>query len=227
MKTSIGIRPILSVFILLHCGILLGQTSAKKHEVAPLVPANIHQLFLDDQSDRNGDHNVAAYGSDVTSRDATRRAQTKVLIAAGKLKTSRDFHDAAYIFQHSDEANDYLLAHILAVEAVVKGDASSKWISAATLDRYLQAIGKSQVFGTQYSDKSYLYVLQHKDDPNLQNRPEVNEKGKTQEPYERDLVPDSLRNDFCVPDLAQQRVNLQVFESGSYPPGIIPPGCTR
>ncbi len=58
--------------------------------------------------------------------------------------------------QHGDAADDYLLAHILAVEAIVKGDASSKWISAATLDRYLQAIGKSQIFGTQYLGFIYL-----------------------------------------------------------------------
>lgn len=226
MRTGIGVWPVISAIILLHCCTSFGQLS-EKHEVVPPVPTNIHQLFLDDQSDRNGDHNVAAYGQDVTTRDAKRRAQTKALIATGELKTSRDFHDAAYIFQHGDEANDYLLAHILSVEAVVKGDESSKWIAAASLDRYLQAIGKSQVFGTQYLDKSYLYALQHKNEPNLQNKPEANEKGMTQEPYERDLVPDSLRNDFCVPDLAQQRINLEVFQSGNYPSGIIPSGCTR
>lgn len=113
------------------------------------------------------------------------------------------------------------------MEAVLKGDASSKWISAASLDRYLQAIGKSQVFGTQYLDKSYLYALKHKDERNLQNRSKANEKGKTQEPYEKDLVPDSLRDDFCVPTLAQQKLNLEVLESGNYPSSIIPSGCTR
>ena len=210
----------------LGCGTVTAQ-DAEKHGSGAIVPANIHQLFIDDQNDRNGDHNVAPYGNDVTARDAKRRAKTKELIAAGELRTARDFHDAAYIFQHGDEANDFLLSHILSVEAVVKGDSSSRWIAAASLDRYLQAIGQSQVFGTQYLDKSFLYVMQHKDEPNLGDRPEAIEKGKTQEPYLRDLVPDSLRKDFCVPNLAQQKINLQEFESGKYPSGIIPPGCTR
>ena len=174
-----------------------------------------------------GDRTAAPYGADVNSRDAMRRVEAKLLLGAGKITTAQDFHDAAYIFQHGDAADDYLLAHILAVEAIVKGDASSKWISAATLDRYLQAIGKSQIFGTQYSDKSYLYIVQHKNDPSAMTKPEAHEKGMTQEPYDRNLVADPLRLDFCVPDLAKQRVNLKEFESGSYPAGIIPPGCTR
>lgn len=202
----------------------LGQTTTPK---GATVPTDIHQLFLDDQSDRTGDRTVAPYAADVNSRDAMRRVETRQLLANGKITTAQDFHDAAYIFQHGDRADDYLLAHVLAVEAIVKGDASSKWISAATLDRYLQAIGKSQIFGTQYSDKSYLYIVQHKNDPSAMTKPEAHEKGMTQEPYDRNLIADLLRLDFCVPDMAKQRVNLQEFESGKYPAGIIPPGCTR
>lgn len=226
MKKPIQMWTFLLAISSVQWSTVYGQ-DIRRHDKDALIPTNIHQLFIDDQRDRDGDHNVAPYGNDVTIRDAKRRAETKELIAAGELKTARDFHDAAYIFQHGDEANDYLLSHILSVEAVVKGDSSSKWIAAASLDRYLQAIGRGQVFGTQYLDKSFLYVMQHKDEPNLGDRPEANEKGKTQDPYDKDLVPDSLRRDFCVPNLAQQKINLQEFESGKYPSGIIPPGCTR
>ena len=45
---------------------------------------------------------------------------------------------------------DYLLAHILALDAMAKGFDRAKWLSVATLDRYLQLIGQPQVFGTQY-----------------------------------------------------------------------------
>jgi len=159
-------------------------------------------------------------------RDAERRQRTRALISAGEVTTAQDFHDAAFVFQHGQDADDYLFAHILAVEAVVKGDGSSKWIAASTLDRYLQAIGRSQVFGTQYSDRDYLFMMQHKNDPAAikSHHPEV---GMTQEPYNELLIPDPLRLDFCVPDRGQQRVNLKEFESGNYPKGIIPPGCTR
>jgi len=150
----------------------------------------------------------------------------RALLAAGQIKSAQDFHDAAYVFQHGTTPDDYLLAHILAVEAVVKGDDTSKWISAATLDRYLQEIGRGQVFGTQYSDKSYFAMKRLEANPAEQKKV-PQEKGMTQEPYDRTLVPDALRNSFCVPNLAQQTLNLKEFEAGKYPDGIIPPGCTR
>jgi hypothetical protein len=145
---------------------------------------------------------------------------------AGKLVTAQDFHDAAYIFQHGQEAGDYLLAHILAVEAVVKGDVSSKWISAATLDRYLQAIGQPQVFGTQYSDRDFAFLVKHRGDPEAIKTHE-HEPGMSQQPYDKKLMPDALRLSFCVPNLAQQELNLKEFESGTSPKGILPTGCTR
>jgi hypothetical protein len=39
--------------------------------------------------------------------------------------------------------------------AVAKGHPNSRWIAAATLDRYLMAAGQSQVFGTQYTTRAY------------------------------------------------------------------------
>jgi hypothetical protein len=120
------------------------QSSGAK-DVPPM-----RQLYVQDQRDRGvllsdtGEAlppNSTAKAPDdldpttLQKRDAERRQRTRELMSAGKLTTAQDFHDAAYIFQHGQEAGDYLLAHILAVEAVVKGDASSKWISAATLDR--------------------------------------------------------------------------------------------
>lgn len=189
----------------------------------------VHQLFLADQGDR-GDTAAKPYKpypEDVNGRDAARRSQVRQLLTNGALQSARDFHDAAYIFQHGQAADDYLLAHILAVEAVVKGDSSSKWIAAATLDRYLQAIGKGQVFGTQYSDKAFLYYSQNQGDLSAMNKPEAHEPGMTQQPYDEQLVPDALRKDFCVPSREQQQKNLKEFGAGRYPDAIIPPGCTR
>ena len=73
------------------------------------------------------------------------------------------------VFQHGESADDYLLAHTLAMIAMSKGDPTAIWIASATLDRYLGKIGQKQVFGTQYSRDS-----QH---------------GWTQGPYDRGLVP--------------------------------------
>jgi hypothetical protein len=207
--------------------LVLAQSPAPQQNPATAVPTNIHQLFIDDQAERTVRGAIFKYGPDVNSRDALRRAEAKLLLAAGELKTAQDFHDAAFIFQHGHSPDDYLLAHILAIEAIVKGDASSKWIAAATLDRYLQAIGQRQVFGTQYLSKSYLYLLQHKDDPNAVNSPEAQQKGMTQDPYDRTLVPDALRGDFCVPAQAAHETKPGENSAGTPTAGRLPPGCSN
>ena len=177
---------------------------------------NIHELYLQDQRDRGVGGKAITNWQDRVKRDTARRDRVRELMASGALKSAMDFHDAAFIFQHSvqtDEyplsavANDYLLAHVLANVAVAKGDATSLWISAASLDRYLQSIGQSQVFGTQYQSKD--------DHPT------------TQEPYNRTLVPDALRLVFCVPPLKQQQSNVADFNSRKYPAGMTPAGCQR
>ncbi len=195
----------------------VSQLRGQQENSLETVPTNIHQLFLDDQAERTVRGFAPKYGADVNSRDAARRAEARLLLVGGELKSAQDFHDAAFIFQHGHGPDDYLLAHILATDAIFKGDHSSKWLAAATLDRYLQAIGQKQVFGTQYLSKSYLFSLQHKNDPTAMKSPEAHQEGDTQDPYDRDLVPNSLRSDFCVPDQS-----VHAAESGK-----LPPGCSR
>jgi hypothetical protein len=215
------------VCLLVPGSLVLAQSSVPQQNPPATVPTNIHELFIDDQAERTVGGVLPKYGPDVNSRDAMRRAEARLLLEAGELKTAQDFHDAAFIFQHGHSPDDYLLAHILAIEAIVKGDASSKWIAAATLDRYLQTIGQKQVFGTQYSSKSYLYLMLHKDDPNAANSPEAKQKGNTQEPYDRNLVPEALRSEFCVSDQAAQAINLSDLNAGKPLTGTLPPGCNN
>lgn len=218
----------LSIALLFACfgvppGIAAQSSTPQQPSVA--VAPNIHELYVEDQADRTGQGGDTKHWSDVNSRDAARRLEAMKLLAAGELKTAQDFHDAAFIFQHGHNPDDYLLAHILAMEAMAKGDASSRWIAAATLDRYLQAIGQKQVFGTQYLNRGYMYLLQHKNDPAAMQSAEAHEKGNTQEPYDRTLLPDSLRNDFCVPNQAVQAANLSELDAGRPMTVRVPPGC--
>lgn len=120
--------------------------------------------------------------------DRLRRERAKNLLAEGGLKTANDFYYAAFIFQHGNTADDYLLAHTLALASAARGRKDAAWIAAATLDRYLQTIGQKQIYGTQY----------------LNNR----ETGPTMEPYNRDLVPDTLRDALGVPSQAKQADRL-------------------
>jgi hypothetical protein len=167
---------------------------------------NVHQLFLDDQKDR-GEGAEQLPWDKIAARDLERRSQVHRLLESGSLKTAEDFHDAAFIYQHGQSPDDYLLSHVLGTVAVAKGDATSLWISAASLDRYLQSINRPQIFGTQYHSS--------------------NNSPTTQDPYDTNLVPDKLRAALCVPSLEQQQKNIGELNAGRYPDTMIPKGCSR
>jgi hypothetical protein len=203
-------------------GALMFSSICARTQTAP-APATLHQLYLQDQNDmptqtpRTNPSPEAAKAFD--ERGAARRASVRAMVSRGEITSGNDFYEAAYIFQHGETAADYLFAHVLALDALAKGYDRAKWISAATLDRYLQLIGQPQIFGTQYPF-----------DPKLPH-PLTNGgrfSGRTQEPFNETFLPVSLRVDFCVPDLEQQKKNLQTLNAGSYPRGTLTlPDCSR
>jgi hypothetical protein len=93
------------------------------------------------------------------------------------------------LFQHGDTSQDSLLAHTLAMVAVAKGASSALWIAAATLDRYLQKIGQPQIFGTQFQQDG--------------------KNDWSQDPFDRDLISDPLRQRLGVPILAAQKMQFE------------------
>ncbi len=111
-------------------------------------------------------------------------------------------------FQHGQRADDYLFAHILATESMALGYSRAKWISAATLDRYLQQIGQKQVFGTQYQGENLAYYLQHQHDSDAVEEFKALTDQQTLEPYAPQIVPDSIRSEFCVPPLGVQQQHI-------------------
>lgn len=129
----------------------------------------------------------------VNKSDPERREQTRKLLAEGALHTGKDYEEASLVFQHGASAQDFLLAHTLAMVAVTKGDATAIWIASATLDRYLQKIGQSQVFGTQSSSHNGGMM--------------------TQEPYDSNLISDALRRQLGVPPLILQQEQLNANRS--------------
>jgi hypothetical protein len=200
------------------------QTSPAKPAISPM-----RAIYVQDQRDRgvriadNGDAlkpgETAPPAKDlswdeITKRDEERRKQVNSLLAEGKAVTAQDFHDAAFIFQHGQTTDDFLLAHILATEAIVLGDTTAKWIAAATLDRYLQMIGQKQVFGTQYGDTKFAYYIQHKNDPDVLEKFKTIPSAKTLEPYNDKLLSDTIRKDFCVPDVSVQQKYVDDINAG-------------
>jgi hypothetical protein len=133
----------LAVAILSLGSIGLSQQSTPTATTAVL---RVHQLVMEDQSENPGNTSEEEFNR----HGGARRAGTRKLLAEGKIVSSEDFSDTSLIFQHGQTPNDFLFAHIVAVEALTRGGSADKWATAATLDRYLQSINQPQVIGTQY-----------------------------------------------------------------------------
>lgn len=177
----------------------------------PLGPWNTDRVYLPDTIRKNNPEMTAIFAADQADRanpanidwnkvwpaDKARQIRTQALIDNGALSSADDYYHAAYVFQHGENADDFLKAHALATVAIERGRADAAWIAAATLDRYLQNIGRPQIYGTQF------------------NRP-----GKyfTQEPYRRDLIGDSIRAASNVPSLAQQDIQRRNWDQTMPPP---------
>src|ERR1700677_106357 len=163
-------------------------------QTAPESPASVHQLFVEDQTDQPTHTPRTDPSPEVLKafddRAVARRATLHAMLSRGEITSDSDLYEAAFVFQHGETAPDYLLAHVLALDALAKGFDRAKWLSVATLDRYLQLIGQPQVFGTQYPF-----------DPKLPH-PITNGgrfSGRTQSPFDDMFLPAYLRQDFCVP----------------------------
>jgi hypothetical protein len=122
-----------------------------------LANSELEQIFIADQADRNPPDKKPIDWSIVGPRDLQRRIRVLEMHHAGELKIGIDFFHAAMILQHGHEPEDFLLCHELCITAVFRyggeeGDwvARAKWLAAASEDRFLQAIGRKQRFGTQY-----------------------------------------------------------------------------
>lgn len=163
--------------------------------------AEIQALFAADQSVRSsmksGQGRDRASIEKMIADDRARRAAARQLLDKGALRTASDFYAAAFLFQHGMTADDYLLAHSLALVAVARGKADATWIATATLDRYLQKIGQKQIYGTQF-------IVSKEDGP-------------TMGAYDAALVPDTLRVALGVPSRQEQDARLAAMKT-SVPP---------
>jgi hypothetical protein len=167
--------------------------TARTYSPDDFLPDNpqMMQIVAADQADRKDGFHID--WQKVNKADEERRIATAALLKEGELRTGHDFESAALVFQHGAASDDYLLAHVLAVVAISKGQSGAVWISAATLDRYLQSIHQPQVFGTQFASPA-------------------NER-TTQEPYARGLISDSLRGYVGVPTQAEQEVQRHRYDT--------------
>ena len=124
--------------------------------VAPLscLGANNDQLrdiMYADQADRQVAPGPDQW-KDISKRDAARRVKVQAELAAGRVKTSADFYNAALVMQHGDTFEEIRMAHALATIAasIDPLDRSARSLKAKSWDRLLLRQKKPQWYGTQY-----------------------------------------------------------------------------
>ena len=124
---------------------------------APSVQAvkdneELARMFREDQADRMPPSGKPIDWATVAPRDKARLARAKELYAQNRLQTGADYYHAAMLLQHGVVPEDYLLAHEFCVVAISRGknDGDTRWLAAASEDRFLMNIGRPQRFATQY-----------------------------------------------------------------------------
>lgn len=149
------------------------------------------ELYKVDQSSRqNGPIDWAK----LNHEDEARRVEVHRMLDAGEVRTGTDYYHAAMVYQHGQTPDEYLLAHVLAMDAVARGSNEAKWLSAATLDRYLRAIWQPQVFGTQFQSR--------------------NGQQMEHETMYPSLASDSMRAALCVVGADEQKAILNEVHQG-------------
>jgi hypothetical protein len=139
----------------------------------------MEKIFAEDQKYRRSWADFEAHKNLAAEQDRRNRELVRKLLDERALHSARDFAEAAFIFQHGNGPDDYLLAHTLATMSMALGDSSSSWIAISSLDRYLLSVNRPQIYGTQMQPGT---------------------KDRAREPFDRRLVPDYIRRYLGVLD---------------------------
>ena len=121
----------------------------------------LDELHAADQKDREKVYETTVAVESLKERDHERRRELVEMIGQGGVNTSNDMYRAAVLFLHGTEPKEFLSAHRLATMAAINGHRPSRWLAAASLDRFLMSIGLPQTYGTQFehSDEDNRYQL--------------------------------------------------------------------
>ncbi len=121
----------------------------------------VEELHNADQKDREKVYTSSKEVEALKLRDLARRKETLELMSRGEVNTQNDLYRAAVIFLHGAEPKDFLTAHRMATIATIQGHRGARWLTVASLDRFLMSIGLPQVYGTQFehNDEDNRYQL--------------------------------------------------------------------
>ncbi|WP_370409243.1 DUF6624 domain-containing protein, partial [Tenacibaculum dicentrarchi] len=118
-----------------------------KKEIVEIDNTELIEIYDNDQNDRKTD-NIDWHV--LSKRDSLRRVRVNEILNSNKIKTAKDYINAAMVFQHGNDSTDYGKAVRLMKKAIELDSTTNKWLFAATTDRYLLSKGEPQIYGTQY-----------------------------------------------------------------------------
>lgn len=126
------------------------------------MPINIEleNLYYEDLEDRVKYDDGTLTESKLSKRDAKRLETFLQLEPKIDANEIWNCHYACLILMHSGatEPQPYEKAHWYAKKAIDMGSNVTKWLFAASLDRWLVSQGKEQKYGTQYDLKTGLIL---------------------------------------------------------------------
>lgn len=156
MKRPLATRRIGSLALLACAEALLAGTSVAALQEPKKSPPSqkeisreLAELERDDQKDQDDPTWTEATERTFASRQKARRDRVVQIVDAGLLASTADWANAAMLLQHGSGPDDYLLAHVLSIPPAGKNEPFTRFLAAATLDRFLQSTGRAQVFSTQ------------------------------------------------------------------------------
>ena len=136
--------------------LIFGLTSCKmnKEKEFPESPltdnTELIEIYKNDQADRQTD---TMDWSIVSKNDSLREVRIYQLLDSSKVRTSKDYRNAAMIFQHGGDSIAYGMAVKLMRKSIELDSTANKWLLAAAIDRNLLSRSKPQIYGTQYFRK--------------------------------------------------------------------------
>ncbi|BDD01407.1 tetratricopeptide repeat protein [Persicobacter psychrovividus] len=140
-----------ALLILLIFGLVSCKINKENSETVIEEPiednTELIEIYRNDQADRQTD---SIDWSVVSKRDSLRELRIYQLLDSNKVRTSKDYHNAAMIFQHGGDSTAYGMAVKLMRKSIELDSTANKWLLAAAIDRYLLSKDEPQIYGTQY-----------------------------------------------------------------------------
>jgi len=116
------------------------------------INLQLEQLYLDDISDRKLFEEGKLSEATLKQHDIHRLEILNTIVPTIDKSEIWNCHYSCLLLMHSwsDDSSVYKLAHEYAQKAIKLGSNVTKWLYAASLDRWLVSQGKPQKFGTQF-----------------------------------------------------------------------------